>query len=73
MDGEEEDGEVEFEDSVGAGLGDSAAASSVVLRMFVVQPKSLQECRVAFKPDAKPPTLSHETLGELCGHDNVMF
>ena len=60
VDVEEEDGEVEFES---LGLAEGEAVSSVLLQMFVVQPKSLQDCRIAFKLDPKPPTLSNDTLG----------
>ncbi|KAF4519871.1 hypothetical protein B566_EDAN005209 [Ephemera danica] len=56
----EDDGETEFE-SFGIEENENTA-STVVLNMVVVQPKSLQECKVAFKLNPKPPTLSNETL-----------
>lgn len=66
VDGEMEDGEEEFEDEgVMSDTGDDSALSSVLLKMFVVQPKSLQEVRLAFRLHAKPPVLSGETLGEF--------
>ncbi|XP_059473067.1 enhancer of mRNA-decapping protein 4 isoform X2 [Neocloeon triangulifer] len=40
----------------------SRAATCVVLKMYIVGPKSLQECQLAFEPIAEPPTISHETL-----------
>lgn len=44
---------------------------AVVLRMYLVQPKSLQECHIAFQPpvalgdmDRKLCTLSHDSLSK---------
>jgi hypothetical protein len=42
---------------------------AVVVRMYLVQPKSLQECHIAFLPpgalgDMKLSTLSHDSLSK---------
>lgn len=44
---------------------------AVVVRMYLVQPKSLQECHIAFQPpvtvedmDQKLSTLSHDSLSK---------
>ncbi|CAB3373323.1 Hypothetical predicted protein [Cloeon dipterum] len=38
------------------------ATSCVVLKKYIVGPKSLQECELVFEPIAEPPTISSETL-----------
>jgi hypothetical protein len=54
---------VDSEDDDDEDEGSNRNASCVVLKMFIVGPKSLQECKLAFEPIAEPPTISHETIG----------
>lgn len=55
---------IDSEDDDDEDEGANRNASCVVLKMFIVGPKSLQECKLAFEPIAEPPTISHETLGK---------